>query len=85
MNTTNSALRHRGPHPGIVAIVYTILFNAGPLPGHQFHWRAALSRALGIERDHRKLFSGASEGGYGLRLPAIRRGNTPRHLYGNNG
>ena len=29
MNTTNSVLRHRGPHPGIVAIVYTILFNAG--------------------------------------------------------
>jgi hypothetical protein len=30
MNTTNtSARRHAGPNPGIVAIVYALLFNAG--------------------------------------------------------
>jgi len=27
--TSTSTNRHRGPHPGIVAIVYTLLFNAG--------------------------------------------------------
>src|SRR5712671_7189496 len=30
MNTTNTSTNgHRGPHPGILAIVYTLLFNAG--------------------------------------------------------
>src|ERR1700730_4752942 len=30
MQTTNTSTNgHRGPHPGIVAIVYTLLFNAG--------------------------------------------------------
>jgi len=30
MGTTNTFMRgHRGPHPGVLAIVYTLLFNAG--------------------------------------------------------
>jgi hypothetical protein len=33
MNTTNLPKnKHAGPHPGIVAIVYTLLFNAGLYP-----------------------------------------------------
>src|SRR5205823_902274 len=44
-----------------------------------------LSRAVGIERDHHNLFSGASESSYGLRVPAIQRRHTARHLCGNDG
>lgn len=40
---------------------------------------------MGIERGHRTLFPGTSKGSYGLRVPAIRRRHTARHLCGNDG
>src|SRR5208283_923985 len=41
-NTAMSTVRHAGPHLGAVAIVYTLLFNAGLYPvttfGDKVHW-----------------------------------------------
>jgi hypothetical protein len=44
-----SSQEHRGPHPGIVATVYTLLFNVALYQVISFTGGTAFSRAVGIE------------------------------------
>src|SRR6266478_7094169 len=81
---TRTTLRHAGPHLGMLAIVYTLLFNAGlcavsafgiPFGVKQPYWPGP-----GTSERYRFILSGTLHGRANLRVLANRRIESTRHL-----
>src|SRR5260370_4109094 len=77
-----SPLRHAGPHLGALAIVYTVLFNAGLYPVTIFASKTHFSRSVGTGRRDRVLFPNPCFAGTDVCLPPVRSDHIPRPLHG---